>query len=102
MHPELTPKPAMRIEGTPTSKGYHTKQSLSTSKGVEEQPIATHTQSRHFTPPSSPSNLQHDSPVASRTRSQLWSAHIISPARARTMAENHLAHHHKYLPVLYK
>ena len=39
MHPEINLKPALKIAGTPTSKGAHTKQRVSTSKGVQEQPI---------------------------------------------------------------
>ena len=71
MHPEPIPKPELRIEATPASKGAHTKQSVSTSKGMQEQKIATRTRSQQFTPPISTSDLQHDAPVASRTSSQL-------------------------------
>ena len=41
MSPEPTPKPALRIEGAPTSKVSHTKQSVKTSEGVQDKPIAT-------------------------------------------------------------
>ena len=43
MHPEPTPKPELRIDGIPTSKGAHTKKSVSTYKGVQEQQISTRT-----------------------------------------------------------
>ena len=69
MHPETNPIPTLKIAGTPTSKGAHIKQIVSTSKGVQEEPIATRTQSQNFTPTIGPSNPQQYSPVASRTMS---------------------------------
>ena len=102
MHPEITPTTALKIMSTPASKGAHTKQSVSTSKGVQEQPIATCTQSQQFTPTSIPYNPQQDAPVASHTRSRLRTAHLLTPTRAQVMAENHLAHHHVGFPVLDK
>ena len=82
MHPEINLKPALKIAGTPTSKGAHTKQRVSTSKGVQEQPIVTSMRSREFSPSISLSNLQHNYPVDYRTRYRLRAVHLITLARA--------------------